>query len=420
MLKPRKKEGPGRPGHAYYPSLQTLLSHHAGAWPCLPKKPEELADFATPPPHRSETENKQAACVRRTSTTPTPKQKTKRKPPKPAEYTVQQYVESALLLSRTRKFDVRTWLLIASTSPLVVFVAPGFGRIATADYNASSTDANVHISNLGDAVNRMNPGEHFVPFARVSAALAQDYSLPPGHMEGAFMRRVAAVSCFAVNAATWGLRTNAAAAKGEGEGGRGGGGGGGGGSGGSSRTAVPPVSHFQFFACDWVVDETGQGHLLECNATPRMQQQHLSGGAVEGAEGTTEGQQHETMFWAEGLDLVETLHSTQPSPPHDAERTLSNTIRRRSRSMSGAFPSSAKEHGCDENCRTIAKARGRAAILTPGYKTVAGWTLAFNAAAASPPDPLGGDAINTGGKAVQPLCDGEKLRQQLYSTSTSK
>ena len=59
------------------------------------------------------------------------------------------------------------------------YVAGGFGRIATTDYNASSTDVNVHISNIGDATKRMShgmkPEDHFVSFSNISAALAKEY-----------------------------------------------------------------------------------------------------------------------------------------------------------------------------------------------------------------------------------------------------
>ena len=93
-------------GHKYYPSMGAMLDDHAGKWPCLPEKVKAARGVgvaAGDGPTRP-LAARQKAAVRRS-----------RK--RPAECTVQQYVESALLLGRTRKFDVRTWLVMTTLSP---------------------------------------------------------------------------------------------------------------------------------------------------------------------------------------------------------------------------------------------------------------------------------------------------------------
>jgi hypothetical protein len=310
LLKPRRSSGKHPDGdHRYYPDSQSLLAGNAGEWPCLANKSK------SEPNRRESLKNKGAA-----------------------DMTVQEYVKSALLRGGTRKFDVRTWLLVASAAPLVLFVAEGFGRVATSDYNTSSTDLSAHISNLRGAVKQMKPEEHFISFSNVSVALTKEYGLPANHMESTFMRRAVAVSRFAALAAQW-VADKAIALR--------------------PRAAVPmPVvgtqsisiqqSHFQFFACDWVVDVAGQGHLLECNSTPVMRQQHLGGSKA--------GRRVETAFWSDALGLVEALHISKLSSATQEGASAGNGSRR------------------SENWN-----RRRGEVLSPGFKSATGWRLALYA-----------------------------------------
>ncbi|XP_061869253.1 inactive polyglycylase TTLL10 [Colius striatus] len=59
---------------------------------------------------------------------------------------VQRYIHQPLLLGG-RKFDVRSYLLIACTAPYVVFFAQGYVRLTCANYDAASDDLTVHLTN---------------------------------------------------------------------------------------------------------------------------------------------------------------------------------------------------------------------------------------------------------------------------------
>nr|XP_026693357.1 uncharacterized protein LOC100186709 isoform X1 [Ciona intestinalis] len=59
---------------------------------------------------------------------------------------VQRYVTNPLLLDG-RKFDVRNYLLIACTNPLVVFYCDGYCRLTCMPYDLDSTDLTGHLTN---------------------------------------------------------------------------------------------------------------------------------------------------------------------------------------------------------------------------------------------------------------------------------
>ncbi|NXX19777.1 TTL10 polyglycylase, partial [Podargus strigoides] len=59
---------------------------------------------------------------------------------------VQRYIDQPLLLEG-KKFDVRSYLLIACTVPYVLFFAPGYVRLTCANYDVASDDLTVHLTN---------------------------------------------------------------------------------------------------------------------------------------------------------------------------------------------------------------------------------------------------------------------------------
>ncbi|NWX51060.1 TTL10 polyglycylase, partial [Steatornis caripensis] len=59
---------------------------------------------------------------------------------------VQRYIHRPLLLEG-RKFDVRSYLLIACTAPYVLFFAHGYVRLTCLNYDAASDDLTVHLTN---------------------------------------------------------------------------------------------------------------------------------------------------------------------------------------------------------------------------------------------------------------------------------
>jgi len=60
---------------------------------------------------------------------------------------VQSYIHNPLLLNG-HKFDFRVYMLVASTDPLIAYYHDGFLRVTLADYDASSSDKKVLLTNL--------------------------------------------------------------------------------------------------------------------------------------------------------------------------------------------------------------------------------------------------------------------------------
>ncbi|XP_071623301.1 inactive polyglycylase TTLL10 isoform X3 [Heliangelus exortis] len=59
---------------------------------------------------------------------------------------VQRYIQQPLLLEG-KKFDVRSYLLIACTAPFLLFYAQGYLRLSCVNYDATSDDLTVHLTN---------------------------------------------------------------------------------------------------------------------------------------------------------------------------------------------------------------------------------------------------------------------------------
>jgi hypothetical protein len=63
-------------------------------------------------------------------------------------YLAQEYIAKPALLSSKYKFDIRTWLLVLSIEPLIVFAHDGFGRVARVPYAVNSSSLFAHITNI--------------------------------------------------------------------------------------------------------------------------------------------------------------------------------------------------------------------------------------------------------------------------------
>ena len=56
------------------------------------------------------------------------------------------YIQDPLLLCG-KKFDIRAYLLIAHTTPYVVFYHRGYVRLSCQDYSVDSTEMAAHLTN---------------------------------------------------------------------------------------------------------------------------------------------------------------------------------------------------------------------------------------------------------------------------------
>ncbi|CAG01732.1 unnamed protein product, partial [Tetraodon nigroviridis] len=72
----------------------------------------------------------------------------------PQPYIVQQYIQNPLLLNG-KKFDVRSYLLIACTCPFVVFFRHGYVRLSCNLYDPRSSDPSTHLTN--QCMQKKNP-----------------------------------------------------------------------------------------------------------------------------------------------------------------------------------------------------------------------------------------------------------------------
>mmetsp|Transcript_40304 Transcript_40304/g.64902 ORF Transcript_40304/g.64902 Transcript_40304/m.64902 type:complete len:571 (-) Transcript_40304:3345-5057(-) len=152
----------------------------------------------------------------------------------PAKVVVQKYIDKPALFGN-RKFDLRTYLLVASTDPLLVFYHDAFVRRSEHVYRTdgnSLTDKKSQITNSRS----QSKENHFFSFEQLQEVLTEQdpKTFPRGYMEKVFRPHVKQVQVQMALAAN-----------------------------------IKPIpGRFQFFACDWVIAEDGSIHLLEGNLQP--------------------------------------------------------------------------------------------------------------------------------------------------------
>lgn len=149
---------------------------------------------------------------------------------------VQEYVMKPALMGG-HKFDLRTYLLIASTKPHLVFYHDGFARRSSKPYSvlgSDLTDPLAHITN--DA--RQSEENHFFGFHQLERVLVKEWNFPEGYFEQYFIPRAMRVTNFLFHTTT---------------------------------SKLQPVSgRYQFFALDWMIDQDGVSMLLEGNGDPSV------------------------------------------------------------------------------------------------------------------------------------------------------
>lgn len=151
------------------------------------------------------------------------------------------------------KVELRSYLLIARTRPLLALTHEGIARHADFAYDAASSKPAAHILNLRYDGGKMLGDDHFWSWRKLGRALSSEHRLGAEHMETIVRAEVDRVSTFEVHA----MRGNPAANP---ERPLTSGAGGGGGS--------HPLRSFQFFSLDWALGPDGRPSLIEKNVGP--------------------------------------------------------------------------------------------------------------------------------------------------------
>nr|XP_015822474.2 protein polyglycylase TTLL10 isoform X1 [Nothobranchius furzeri] len=160
-------------------------------------------------------------------------------------YVVQHYILNPLLLNG-RKFDVRSYLLIACTAPFMVFFHHGYVRLTCDVYDPKSKDLSTHLTN--QYIQKKHPlysvqkedtvwsMEKFNAYVNYKFQVAK--SLPRDWVLGAFAKRMQQIMIQCFQAAKSKL---------------------------SNR-----LGFFDLFGCDFIIDEDFKVWLLEVNCNPAL------------------------------------------------------------------------------------------------------------------------------------------------------
>ncbi|NWR77097.1 TTL10 polyglycylase, partial [Centropus unirufus] len=158
---------------------------------------------------------------------------------------VQRYIQQPLLLEG-KKFDVRSYLLIACTAPYVLFFAQGYVRLSCVNYDAASDDLTVHLTNQymqkknslyrdlkDETVWRM---EHFNSY--VNEKFRKTNRLPKDWVFTVFTKRMQQImlQCFLA----------------------------------AKHKLVCKLGYFDLIGCDFLIDENFKVWLLEMNSNPAL------------------------------------------------------------------------------------------------------------------------------------------------------
>uniref|UniRef100_A0A669QVE0 Tubulin tyrosine ligase like 10 n=1 Tax=Phasianus colchicus TaxID=9054 RepID=A0A669QVE0_PHACC len=158
---------------------------------------------------------------------------------------VQRYIDQPLLLEG-KKFDVRSYLLIACTAPYVLFFAQGYVRLTCGNYDATSDDLTVHLTN--QYVQKKNSlysqlkdetvwqMEHFNSY--INEKFGKTNGLPQDWVFTVFTKRMQQImlQCFLA----------------------------------AKHKLDRKLGYFDLIGCDFLIDENFKVWLLEMNANPAL------------------------------------------------------------------------------------------------------------------------------------------------------
>ncbi|XP_046759201.1 inactive polyglycylase TTLL10 isoform X2 [Gallus gallus] len=157
---------------------------------------------------------------------------------------VQRYIDQPLLLEG-KKFDVRSYLLIACTAPYVLFFAQGYVRLTCSNYDATSDDLTVHLTNQymqkkNSLYSQLKDEtvwgmEHFNSY--INEKFGKTNSLPQDWVFTVFTRmKQIMLQCFLA----------------------------------AKHKLDRKLGYFDLIGCDFLIDENFKVWLLEMNANPAL------------------------------------------------------------------------------------------------------------------------------------------------------
>jgi len=178
------------------------------------------------------------------------------------------YVSNPATMMGGYKFDFRTYLLVASLKPQLVFYHDGFVRKSDKQYDVHSKDLNVHITNKVT----QSKEEHFFNFTMLGKELHRELGLPADHLDTYVRPRAKAVTRFLFQ---------------------------------TTLVQPQPPRHvpgrFHLFGIDWLLDAKGKLHLLEGNGYPLVT--HYPGIGLT------------PRIWEEMTDLILAIHTKPQTLP---------------------------------------------------------------------------------------------------------
>ncbi len=162
-----------------------------------------------------------------------------------------EYIANPALIGG-RKFDVRTYVLVARLGPALVFYADGIGRLSDVAYSVDSVDPKAHITNLLS----QQGADHKLAFARLDELLAaENAGFERGFFHGRFRARAQLISRYYVLSLLKGVDFDARRA----------------------------ARRWNLYGLDWVLDALGNSRLLEGNAFPLVAKHPLGAKVYEHA-----------------------------------------------------------------------------------------------------------------------------------------
>lgn len=178
----------------------------------------------------------------------------------PSRAVVMEYIEKPATMRQGFKFDLRSYLLVASLDPQLVFYADAFARKSDKVYDADDKRTTVHVTNSI----MQKKQDHFFSFAQVDAELQKEMGFPADYLRRAreYMKNVSLYVFKTTDVQT--------------------------------KPLSKAPGRFHLFAIDWIIDATGSVHLLEGNGYPLVTEYPIPGLTPQ--------------VWEDLLDLVLKIH----------------------------------------------------------------------------------------------------------------